>query len=95
MVWLKRVAHVQRAGHVGGRQLNAEIVALCGSLGVWRTCAAKTGHTVTAFFPFRPPMRLQGGGLKRFGQAVEARLLQCFSHGNGSVNDERHPTVPL
>ena len=63
---VERVAHVQRAGHVGWRQLDGERRLLC--LGL--ACATKTRHAVTALFPLRPPMGLEGGGFKRFGQAV-------------------------
>ena len=63
---VERMPHVQRAGHVRRRQLNRKRRLITRR----RSCAAITRHTITAFFPFRAPMCFEGGGFKRFGQAV-------------------------
>ena len=73
---VESVPHVQRAGDIGWRQLNGK--RLGPGLGRLRTTVAC--HAVATALPFRSPMGLQGGGLERFGQAVEARLLQFFVH---------------
>ena len=68
---VERVAHVQRARHVGRRQLNGER----GFLGVQRRLV----HA--ALLPGRAPVRFQRGGLKRFGQGLQTGLLD----GRGGV----------
>src|SRR6185369_6525769 len=43
--------------------------------------AAIAGPCIAALFPQRPPLRLDGGGLERFGQAAQAGLLRrCVAH---------------
>ena len=67
---IERMAHVQRAGHVGRGQLDGKGGrTILGGLG-----ATETGHAVAALFPLGAPMGFQGGGFERFGQAFEAGL---------------------
>ena len=61
---VERVPHVQRAGHVGRWQLDAEVVATRGSVQTGLARAPATGHTIAAFFPFGAPMGFQGSGLE-------------------------------
>jgi hypothetical protein len=80
---VERVAHVQRAGHVGRWQLNGE----GGCVSHWGACATEAGHAVAAFFPLGAPMGFKGGGLERFGQALKAGLFDGeggrVAHGKG------------
>ncbi len=77
---VERMAHVQRARHVGWRQLDGE-----GGL-------ARTGAPVPRWpaapyprlFPFGAPVGFQCSRFKRLGQAFEAGLLQGRAHGSGS-----------
>ena len=78
---VKRMPHVQRARDVGRWQLDGE--GLGAILRLARTTVAGMG--VVAALPLRSPMGFQGGGLKRFGQAVEAGLLQFVVHGISGV----------
>ena len=55
---VERMAHVQRAGHVGRRQLDAE-------RGLGRV---QRRHIGAAGFPQRAPARLDGGGFEGFGE---------------------------
>jgi hypothetical protein len=80
---VERVAHVQRAGHVGGRQLNGK----CGGVSRRCACATEACNAITAFFPLWAPMGFKGGGLERFGQALKAGLFDGeggrVAHGKG------------
>ena len=70
------MAHVQRARHIGRWQLDGKGGrALFGHL-----AAAIAGLGVTPAFPLGAPLGLNGGGLERFGQAVQAGLLGCVIH---------------
>lgn len=86
---VERMAHVQRARDVGRRQLDRE--RLGAFLGLLRAAEARLG--VAALLPFRAPVRLDGGGFERFGQALEAGLGGRFAHGecktapSGAVGD--------
>ncbi|MNS53284.1 hypothetical protein D3C72_860350 [compost metagenome] len=57
---VERVAHVQRAGHIGRRQLDGEI----GAIGVHR------GLGDAAALPFGAPFRLDGGGFEALGKGL-------------------------
>ena len=78
---VERVAHVQRAGDVGRRQLDRERRRV----GLGRLAAAVAGLAVATLFPDRAPLGFDGRGFKGFGQAVEAGLVQRFGHGERSV----------
>ena len=71
---VERVPHMQRAGHVGRRQLDGEVLTLGGGCRIGRAGAAEAGHPVAPLFPLGAPMRLERCGFKRFGKAVEAGL---------------------
>ena len=74
---VERMAHVQRARHVGGRQLDGE----SGFSRHWRARATVARRAVSPFFPFRAPVGFQCSRFKRLGQAFEAGLLQGRAHG--------------
>ena len=65
---VERMAHMQRACHVRGRQLNREILKFRSSFRAWQPRAPRAGDAVAALLPFRPPLRFDGVGLKRFGE---------------------------
>jgi hypothetical protein len=57
---VERMAHVQRARHIGWRQLDGKRrLAFLGGAG-----AAVAGGGIAALLPGRAPVRFQGGGLK-------------------------------
>ncbi|MNT48607.1 hypothetical protein D3C72_1853970 [compost metagenome] len=89
---VERMAHVQRAGHVGGRQLDGEVLVLGSGLGVRVAGATVACVAITALFPLGAPVGFDGRRLKRLGEAVEARLGdRCgigFAHG--VINGKRH-----
>ena len=77
---VERMPHVQRAGHVGRGQLDSE----CRRIGLGRSGSPVAGAAVAALFPFRAPMRLQRGGLERFGKRLQRGLLgRGVGHGVG------------
>ncbi len=82
---VERVAHVQRAGHVGRRQLDGEVLAARRGLGAGLAAAAIAGAAQAGLLPRRAPLRLDGGGLEGFGQAGKTRLRKLFRHGGGRV----------
>ena len=73
------MAHVQRAGHIGWRQLDGEAGApACGAVG-----ATEARHAIKPrFSPFGAPMGFQGGRFKRFGQG----LIQAAAFGAPCVH---------
>ncbi len=74
---VERMAHVQRARHIGGRQLDGE-----GGLARLRSARATVAcGAVSALFPFGAPVGFQRSGFKGLGQAFEAGLLQGRAHG--------------
>ena len=75
---VERMPHVQRACDIGRRQLDGK----GGRSSMRRATATEAGMGVVAAFPLGAPMRLQGGRLKGFGQAVEPGLLQFVVHGD-------------
>jgi len=48
--------------------------------------AAKSRLRVTALFPLRTPVRLNGDGFEGLGEAVEAGLVQGVAHGGANKN---------
>ena len=80
---VERVPHVQRAGDVGRRQLNAK--RWLAGIGLAR--AAHASSAVAAPLPLGAPLGLQGRRLEGFGQAVQAGLFDRVAHGN----EKRHP----
>ncbi len=77
---VERMAHVQRARHVGRRQLDRERAGV----GLRLPGAAPARVRVAALFPFGTPVRLEGRGFERFGKALEAGLgggCGGFAHG--------------
>ena len=77
------VAHVQRACHIGGWQLDGKAGRVC----LRRLSAAVPCYAIATFFPLRTPMGVKGSGLKRLGQALKAGLLDggggLVAHGLG------------
>ena len=87
---LERVPHVQRAGHVRRRQLDAER----GPGGIERRLVD------AALFPQRPPVRLDGGGVEglgEFGHGVFSRTRAPFNRRipASKVNVCVHPAAAL
>ena len=74
---VERMAHVQRAGHIGRRQLDAER----GRASLGRTGAAKAACAVAAALPLGAPVGFQGSGFEGLGEAVEAGLCSGVAHG--------------
>ena len=75
------VAHVQRAGDVGRRQLDGKVVAGRVGLGAGLAGAAEAGNAIAAALPFGAPAGLDGGGFKGLGQGGQGGLLQGVCHG--------------
>ena len=74
---VERVAHVQRAGHVGRRQLDGE-----GRCAFPRHArAAEARHAVATLLPLGSPVGFERGGLERFGERLQAGLVQGVGHG--------------
>ena len=75
---VERVPHVQRASHIGWRQLDGK----SGCISMRRATTSVAGLSVISALPFGAPMGFQGGGLEGFGQAVEPGLWQFVVHGD-------------
>ena len=68
---IERMAHVQRSGDVGRRQLNCEAIGI-----ITRFAGASVPRCgVRALFPLRAPLRFNGRRFERFGQLLQAGLL--------------------
>ena len=72
---VKRVAHVQSASHVRGRQLDGKVMALGCGVGAGLASATETCMSVATGFPFWAPTLFDGSRFKRFSEAVQAWLL--------------------
>ena len=75
---VERMPHVQRARDVGRRQLDGEVLAARGRLGVGLAGTPAAGTAQAGGFPRGAPARLDGGGFKRFGQAFQYGLSGWF-----------------
>ncbi len=77
------MAHVQRACHIGGWQLDGKAGRVC----MWRLAASVPCYAIATFFPLWAPMGFKCGRLKRLGQALKAGLLDgggdLVAHGLG------------
>ena len=60
------MAHVQRACHIGGWQLDGKAGRVC----LRRLSAAVPCYAIATFFPLRTPMGFKGSRLKRLRQAL-------------------------
>ena len=92
---VERVPHVQRAGYVGRRQLNGEVLAARGGLGAGLARAAKTCAPQAGRLPRGAPRGLDGGGLEGFGQGGQARLRKRFRHVDGRTKPQEGARAPV
>jgi hypothetical protein len=80
MVWLNAWPMCSVPVTLGGGSWMAKFrpAAAASALGAG---AAETRDAVAALLPFRAPVRFQRGGLERFGQGLQAGLLEGVAHG--------------
>ncbi len=81
---VERMAHVQRAGHVGRRQLDGEVLAAGRGAGIRCAGAAAARRAVAPALPLGAPAGFQGRGFEGLGQAFKAGLVQGRAHGRGN-----------